>query len=80
MMAKLDAYLSLKKRVDKSQQEADQAEGAIKEVTKQLKREFDCDTLNAAKRKLKQLEKQETTSKKAFDDAVEKFEKDWPDE
>ena len=79
-MAKLDAYLSLKKRVDKSQQEADQAEGAIKEVTKQLKREFDCDTLNAAKRKLKQLEKQETTSKKAFDDAVEKFEKDWTDE
>jgi len=49
-MAKLDKYLSLKKRVDKSQQEADQAEGAIKEVTKQLKREFGCDTLNAAKR------------------------------
>ena len=79
-MTKLDEYLSLKKRVDKSQQEAAQAEGAIKEVTKQLQREFGCDTLNAAKRKLKQLEKQETTSKKAFDDAVEKFEKDWPNE
>ena len=79
-MAKLDKYLSLKKRVDKSQQEADQAEGGIQEVTNQIKREFGCDTLNAAKRKLKQLEKQETTSKKAFDDAVEKFEKDWPDE
>ena len=79
-MSKLDKYLALKKRVESAQQKADQAEGAIGEVMKQLEREFGCSTLNEAKRKLKQLEKQEVESKEKFDSAVEKFEEDWPDE
>lgn len=79
-MAKLDKYLALKRRVESAQQKADQAEGAIGEVMKQLKREFGCSTLNESKRKLKQLERQEVESKGKFDNAVEKFEEDWPDE
>ena len=79
-MAKLDKYLSLKKRVETAQQEADKAEGALSEVMKQLEREFDCSTLNEAKRKLKQLRKQAELSKKAFDDALEEFEEKWEDE
>lgn len=79
-MAKLDKYLSLKKRVETAQQEADKAEGAISEVMKQLEREFDCSTLNESKRKLKHLQKQKESSKKAFDDALEEFEENWPDE
>lgn len=78
-MPKLDKYLSLKKRVESAQQEADKAEGALSEVMKQLEREFDCKTLNEAKRKLKQLKKQEESSKKAFDDALEEFEENWPE-
>lgn len=79
-MAKLDKYLSLKTRVETAQQEADQAEGAEKEVMKQIKTEFGCNTLNDAKRMLKQKRKQEADSKEKFDIAFEKFEEDWPDE
>lgn len=79
-MAKLDKYLRLKERVESAQQEADQAEGAHREVMKQIKDEFGCNTLNDAKRMLKQKRKQEVDSKEKFDDAFEKFEEDWPDE
>lgn len=76
-MAKLDKYLQLKKRVEAAQQRADQAEGALGEVMKQLKRDFGCDTLGEAKKKLKQLEKQEASSKEEFDTAFEQFEENW---
>jgi len=79
-MAKLDKYLALKRRVESAQQKADQADGAQKEIMKQLKREFGCDTLAEAKKKLKQLEKQELVSKKAFDDALAEFEEKWEGE
>lgn len=79
-MAKLDKYLSLKKKVESAQQEADQAEGAEKEVMKQIKDEFGCGTLNDAKRTLRQRRKQEADSKEKFDSAFEQFEEDWPDE
>ena len=79
-MANLDRYLCLKKKVEAAQQEADQAEGAEKEVMKQIKDEFGCSTLNDAKRTLKQKRKQEADSKEKFDDAFEQFEEDWPDE
>lgn len=77
---KLDKYLSLKKQVETAQQKADQAEGALGEVMKQLKKEFGCNTLNDAKRKLKQLKKQSESSKEEFQTAFEKFEEDWSDE
>ena len=79
-MAKLNEYLNLKKRVESAQQEAAKAEGALSEVMNRLECEFDCKTLNEAKRKLKQLEKQEATSKKAFDNALDEFKENWPDE
>ena len=79
-MAKLDKYFSLKKKHSQAQQEADQAEGAEKEVMKQIKQEFSCKSLVEAQRKLKQLKKQEESSKKAFDEAFDEFEENWPDE
>jgi len=79
-MAKLDEYLRLKEKVESAQQEADQAEGAEKEVMKQIKGEFGCSTLNDAKRMLKQKRKQEADSKEKFDAAFERFEEDWSDE
>ena len=77
---RLDKYLDLKKRVESAQQETDKAEGALGEVMKQLKTEFGCTTLKEGKRKLKQLEIQEASSKEEFDNAVEKFEDDWSEE
>ena len=80
MSTKLDKYLQLKKKVEAAQQKADQAEGALGEIMKQLKRDFDCSTLGEAKKKLKQLEKQEATIQKEFDSAVEKFNENWKGE
>ncbi len=77
---RLDKYLSLKKRVEDAQQKTDQADGALGEVMKQLENEFGCATLKEGKRKLRQLEKQETSSKEEFDTAVEQFENDWSEE
>ena len=77
MATKLDKYLQLKRKVEAAQQEADKAEGALGEIMKQLKRDHGCGTLAEAKKKLKQLEKQEASSKKEFDIAVEKYEEDW---
>lgn len=74
---KLNDYLRLKKKVESAQQQADQAEGALGEVMKQLKKEFGCTTLKEAKKKLKQLERQKESSKEDFETAVEKFEDDW---
>ena len=76
----LDKYVRLKKQVENAQQKVSQAEGALGEIMKQLKKEFGCDTLKEAKRKLKQLEKQKTSSKQESDDAIEKFEEDWSEE
>lgn len=76
-MQKIDKYLSLKKRVDQAQQEADKAEGALGEVMGQIKNEFSCDTLSAAKKARKQLQLQKESSGKAFDDALENFEETW---
>ena len=79
-MQKLNKYLKIKTRVESAQQEADQAEGAEREVMNQIADEFGCDTLNEAKRILKQKRKQEVDSKEKFDTAFDKFEEDWPDE
>lgn len=63
-----------------AQQKADQAEGALSEVMKQLKHEFNCSTLDQAKKELKRRKRQAADSKEKFDAALEKFEEDWPDE
>lgn len=75
-----DKYTRLKKRVEIAQQAASQAEGALSVEMEQLKKKFDCDTLSEAKRKLKQFQKQEESSKKEFDGALVEFEENWPDE
>jgi len=73
----LKKYMGLKKKVERAQQEADKAEGALEQVMKQLKKEFGCSTLEEAKKKLKVLEKQKQKAEKDFEIAVEEFEEEW---
>ena len=47
---------------------------------KRLKNEFDCITLEAAKKKLRTLEKEEQRIKVEFNKAVEEFEEEWAEE
>ncbi len=79
-MADLKKYIELKRKVETAQQKADRAEGALQQVMKQLKSEFGCTTLDAAKKKLLLLTKQESKAKKEFDSAVKEFEEKWEDE
>lgn len=76
-MNKIKDYLALKKTVEEAQQNADKAEGALEQVMKQLKDDFGCSTLVEAKKKLKQLQKQEENITTEFDEAVESFEEKW---
>lgn len=75
--SKLKKYVALKKKVEQAQQEASRAEGALEHIMKQLAKEFDCNTLEEATKKLRLLEKQEQRAKVEFEKAVEKFEKKW---
>lgn len=79
-MNKIKDYLALKKTVEEAQQNADKAEGALEQVMKQLKDDFGCSTLVEAKKKLKQLQKQEENITIEFEEAVESFEKKWENE
>ena len=78
-MSKLERYIEFKKRVELAQQKADKAEGALRQVMKQLKDKFGYSTLKAAKRKLKLMEKQEQKAKAEFEKAIEEFEEKWGD-
>jgi len=76
---KLDKYLKLKKKIEQIQQEANKVEGALEQITEQLRKEFDCATLESAKKKLKVIERQEQKAKIEFENAVEEFEEKWGD-
>jgi len=78
-MATVDEYTQLKKRVDNARQKADKAEGALEEVLRKLKKDFDCKTLTEAKHKLKQLKKEGSDLEAEFETAVKKFKKTWGD-
>ena len=73
----ISKYLKLKARVEKAQQKADKAEGALDEVLKQIKKDFNCNTINEAKRKLKQLKNQSEKLQIEFNKAIEQFEEKW---
>jgi len=79
-MSNLKRYMELKRRTEQAQQEADRAEGALEQIRKQLKKEFDCDTLEEAKKKLRLLEKQSQKAEVEFGNLMDKFEQEWPDD
>jgi len=73
----LKKYLRLKKDVETAQQRADRAQGALDQLMKTLKKDYDCSTLKQAKTKLKFLQKQEEKVREEFVEAVDKFEEKW---
>ncbi len=79
-MSKVNKYLELKKKTEEAQQKADKAAGALSQVMKQLKTEFDCSTLQEAEKQLKQLQKQEKKLTQEFDQAIETYEEKWESE
>ncbi len=73
------AYNKLKRRVDTAKQTRDRATGQLDGVMDRLKKEFGCDTIDAAEKKANQLEREAVVAERAFDEAAAKFEKEWGD-
>ncbi len=79
-MSTVKKYLKLKSDVETGEKIADKAEGALEQVMKRFKVEFNCSTLKEAIEKSKRIRKQERMAERKFEEAMEEFEKDWSDE
>ena len=73
----LKKYTRLKKDVEAARQRADREQGALDQLMKTLKKDFDCTTLKQAQKKLKNLQEQEVEAKEEFVEAMEEFEEKW---
>ena len=76
-MNELKRYTKLKSIFDESTEIANKSQGAIEEVLKQLKDEFNCDGIEAAKKLTIRLKKKIKTKRKIIDEALEKLEQDY---
>jgi len=76
-MSRIDEFTDLKKKVDEIRNKAEQAKGARSQALKQLREKYDCATIMAARKKLKQLEKQEAKVEEKYDEALESFKSEW---
>jgi len=72
-----DTYRRLKREVEDAKTEADRAKGALTQLMKQLKEEFDCDDLKAAKAMLADLEAKRDKAQKKFEHSLEDYEQKW---
>jgi len=79
-MNELSHYTQLKEKVEKARQRADKAQGALEEIMARLKKEFGCDSLPSAKKKLKELEAELVVAKKKFEQAMDNFENEWEED
>ncbi len=73
----LKKYMKLKKDVEVSRQRADREQGALDQLMKTLKKDFNCTTLKQAQKKLKNLQEQEVEAKEEFVEVMEEFEEKW---
>ena len=74
MTALLDDFEAFKRRVEESRAEAQRAEGAYKQVMKQIKRELGVSTLKEARRLIAARRKKELLLTKKYLAARKKFE------
>lgn len=75
----LDQYRRLKRQADDAKAEVDRAEGALSQLMKKLKEDFDCDTLDAAKSLLKQKTAERDEVEQKYNQELASFQKKWGD-
>lgn len=76
-MSNLQKYTELKEKVDKAKRERDRAAGALEQAEKQLKEQFDCNSLEEAEELLEAKQKDEARAEKKFEKAMTEFEEKW---
>lgn len=78
-MASVKEYLELKRKVENAQQLVDKAKGALEQLIRNLKQDFNCNTIEEAEKKLRSLQAERGNLEQQFDDEVEEFKKKWKD-
>lgn len=73
----LSKFLKLKEQVDEAKQKASKAEGALNQLTKQLKESFGIESLQEAIEKEKELRKELAALEDKFDSKLDDFEEKW---
>lgn len=68
---------NLKESAERLRRKADQTEGALEQVKKQLVEEFNCDNVEYAEKLLKRLTKEGEVAKKDYRDAFDQFIEKW---
>lgn len=75
----LKTYQRLKSDLDDKQREANEAKGAYDQSMRQIKEEFECSTLDEARKELERLEKKEREAEREYEDKLASFQKKWSD-
>jgi len=75
----LKDLVQLKKKVEILKSDRDKAKGALDSALKQLKKEFDCDSLEDAEVLFKKLLRESEEAEKEFQRTYEKFMEKWGD-
>ena len=76
----LQEYQNLKNKADNLQRDADRLQGSLDLLNKQLKDDYDCNSVKEAEKMLAKLEKEEETANKDYEKAVREFEEKWKDQ
>lgn len=72
-----EQYYRLKEKVDQSRIQAERARGALDQLTTQLKKEFDCDNIEEARRLLKEVQAKVKKARDTFNQQMEQYQKRW---
>jgi hypothetical protein len=74
-MISLEEFSKLKKQVDQAQREADEANGALKQLHLRLADEFDCQTEEAARKLLEKMERELEKDEKIYEKELVAYKK-----
>lgn len=72
-----DQYRRLKREVEQAKAEAERAQGALEQLMKRLKEEFECEDIKSAKKLLAELQEKKEKAERAFDRALKDYELKW---
>lgn len=78
-MIDLKRFENLKYQMEEAQKKTEQAKGALSQLMKQLKEEFDCNSLEDAEILIKQMKGRIGKQTKKYEKLLEDFKK-WEDE
>lgn len=70
-------YREIQEEATEARSAYEQAKGALAQLESQLKKDFDCSTIEEAKKKLTRLEKEEKEATEIFNRKWKKYQKTW---